>query len=120
MREAGGKHRGADDVGGFAVADLFAALTVDAHGPDRVSSLTLPMQISSTRAGSIFILSLTSFKSEYTIKSRGVSFMPPFLAFVSGVRMAIVMTTSSGFFVVLAEDTMSVLRLQKECSRQLT
>jgi hypothetical protein len=63
--------------------------------------LTLPKQISSTMAGSTFILSLTSFKSEYTIKSSDVSFMPPFLPFVNGVLIAIVMTTSSGFFVVL-------------------
>ena len=78
------------------------------------------MQMSSTMAGSIFILCLTSFRSEYTIKSRSVSFMPPFLPFVSGVLMAIVMTTSSGFFVVLLGETLSVLRSWKVDSRWRT
>jgi hypothetical protein len=68
-------------------------------------------------AGSIFILSLTVFRIEYTIKSRSVSFIPPFLPFVSGVLMAIVMTISSGFFVVLLGDKISVLRLQNMDSR---
>jgi hypothetical protein len=30
MREAGCQHGGADDVGGFAVADLYAVLVVNA------------------------------------------------------------------------------------------
>jgi hypothetical protein len=81
--------------------------------------LTLPKQISSTRAGSIFILSLTCFRSEYTIKSSGVSFMPPFLPFVNGVLMAIVMTISSGFFAVLLGNTMSVLVLKRSTQDSL-
>lgn len=43
--------------------------------------------------------------------SRGVSFIPPFLALVSGVRMARVMTTSSGFFCVLSLRTCQPSRL---------
>jgi hypothetical protein len=47
------------------------------------------------------------------MKSSGVSFMPPFLPFVNGVLIANVMTTSSGFFVVLLGETQSVLRLEE-------
>ena len=113
MRKAGCKHGGADDVGGFAIAYLYATLAENAGDRAACLYLTLPMQISSTTAGSAFILSLTCFKSEYTIKSRSVSFMPPFLPFVNGVRMANVITTSSGFFVVLLGDAMSVGRLEE-------
>jgi hypothetical protein len=71
-------------------------------------------------AGSTFILSLTSFKSEYTIKSSGVSFMPPFFPFVNGVLIASVMTTSSGFFVVLLGKIQSVLRFEEVWRKLLT
>jgi hypothetical protein len=83
---------------------------------DCLSDLTLPKQMSSTMAGSTFILSLTSFKSEYTMKSSDVSFMPPFLPFVNGVLMANVMTISSGFFAVLlgkGGEQQSVLRCEE-------
>jgi hypothetical protein len=38
------------------------------------------------------------------MKSRGVSLRPPLPALVRGVRMARVITTSSGFFCVLLKD----------------
>lgn len=44
----------------------------------------------------------TCSSSLKTMASRWVSLKPPFLALVKGVRMARVMTTSSGFFCVLS------------------
>lgn len=44
---------------------------------------------------------MTSFSNEYIMKSKGVSLKPPLNAFVRGVLMARVITTSSEFFCVL-------------------
>lgn len=57
--------------------------------------------MSSTRAGSKPIRSLTSFNRAYVMYSSEVSLKPPFLPLHSGVRMARVITISSAFFDVL-------------------
>ena len=49
----------------------------------------------------MFIRLTTCFINFTTMASSGVSLRPPFRPFVSGVRMASVITTSSGFFCVL-------------------
>lgn len=62
---------------------------------------TLPMAISSTRSGVNPMRSLVSLRMAYIRYSTEVSLKPPFLPLQSGVRMARVMTTSSGFLEVL-------------------
>jgi len=64
-------------------------------------SRTLPMQMSSTRSGENPRRSRVAFRMAYMRYSRLVSLNPPFLPLHSGVRIAKVMTISSGFFVVL-------------------
>lgn len=59
------------------------------------------MQISSTSSGVKPMRSRTSLRMAYIRYSTEVSLKPPFLPLHSGVRMASVMTTSSGFLEVL-------------------
>ena len=59
------------------------------------------MQMSSTRSGAKPMRSLTSLRMAYIRYSTEVSLKPPFLPLQSGVRIASVMTTSSGFLDVL-------------------
>lgn len=58
--------------------------------------------MSSTRAGSRFALATTCLRVLTRMPSRVVSLKPPLWAFVRGVRIARVMTMSSGFLVVLS------------------
>lgn len=57
--------------------------------------------MSSTICGSMLLFLSTCSKILKTRPSSGVFLRPPFPALHSGVRMARVMTTSSGFFCVL-------------------
>lgn len=66
-----------------------------------VEWLTLPKQMSSTICGSRLLFFTTCSKILKTMPSRGRSLKPPFFALHNGVRMARVMTMSSGFFWVL-------------------
>ena len=69
-----------------------------------VLRLTFPKQMSSTICGSKLLFLTTCSKILNTMPSSGVSFRPPFLPFASGVRIARVMTISSGFFWVLQNN----------------
>ena len=86
----------------FAVANLYAQISTGRNYSSYVYILTFPRQTSSIRDGSMLLLCRTCSRILKTRLSRVVSLRPPFPDLHIGVRIASVITTSSGVCCVLA------------------